>query len=105
RPKPNAIETAFSWLQPSVRFALDDVVELPEAITRTVNVDLSEQQQKVYEQVRKDLIAMIKQKQVTALNAGVALGKLLQISGGWVYASGAVPIRLDAAPRIGALID
>jgi hypothetical protein len=31
RPKPDAVDTAFRWMQPSVRFALDDVVNCPTA--------------------------------------------------------------------------
>ena len=41
-PKSDAIDTAYSWMQPSVRFSLDDVTELPEAIYRTIDVELSE---------------------------------------------------------------
>ena len=35
-PKANATEQAFGMLQPSVRYALDDVIELPETIYRTM---------------------------------------------------------------------
>lgn len=105
KPKPGANDTAFGWMQPAVRFALDDVVELPEAITRPIHVELSKQQAKVYDTVKKDLIAMIRDKKITALNAGAAMGKLLQISGGWVYSQAPDFVRLDASPRISALID
>ena len=105
KPKPDANKVAFDWMSPSVRFALDAVTELPAAITRPIHVDLSAQQEKVYETVRKDLVAQIREKRISALNAGVAMGKLLQISGGWVYTQAPDFVRLDASPRIGSLID
>jgi SNF2 family DNA or RNA helicase len=105
KPKPGANDVAFSWMQPSVRFPLDAVTELPDAITRTIDVELSEEQKKVYDKVKKDLVAMVRAKQITALNAGVAMGKLLQIAGGWVYSKNPEFIRLDASPRISALVD
>ena len=105
KPKPGANEIAFGWMQPAVRFALDDVVELPDALTRPIHVDLSKQQEKVYNAVKKDLIAQIRDKKITALNAGVAMGKLIQISGGWDYTQAPQFVRLDAGPRVGALID
>ena len=105
KPKPGANDVAFGWMQPAVRFPLDAVTELPDAITRPIHVDLSKQQEKVYNTVRKDLIAQIRDKKITALNAGVAMGKLLQISGGWVYTQAPEFVRLDAGPRVGALID
>ena len=89
KPKPGANEIAFDWMQPAVRFPLDAVTELPDAVTQPIHVDLSKQQEKVYNTVKKDLIAMIRDKKITALNAGAAMGKLLQISGGWVYTSSA----------------
>ena len=105
KPKANATDTAFSWMQPAVRFALDDVVELPDAITRTIEVELSKQQEKVYKDVKKDLVAMVRNHQITALNAGVAMGKLLQVAGGWVYTKAPEFVRLDASARVGSLID
>ena len=105
KPKPGANDIAFDWMQPAVRFSLDDVTELPDAITRPIHVDLSKQQENIYDTVKKDLVAQIRDKKITALNAGAAMGKLLQISGGWVYTHAPDYVRLDASPRVGALID
>lgn len=109
RPKPNAIQDAFNMLQPSVRYALDEVVELPELITRDINVDMTKSQGKVYEAVRKDLVAMVADGTIKAVNQGTALGKLLQVAGGWVYHTREDHsrgfTRLDASLRVAALID
>lgn len=105
RPKPNAVDTAFGWMQPSCRYSLEDVVELPALISRTIDVALSADQDKVYKRVSTAMSAMVKDRQITALNAGAAMNKLLQIAGGWVYTKNPEFVRLDPSPRIVALAD
>ena len=104
-PKPDAVDTAFKWMQPSVRFSLDDVVELPPITSRTIDVDLSPPQKKVYDKIRRECQAMIASHTITAVNAGVAMSKLLQVAGGWVYTKPPEFVRLDASPRVVALVD
>lgn len=105
KPKPDAVQRAFSWMQPSVRYALDDVVELPPLISRTIDVDMSPEQAKTYKDVAAALQAMVKHKTITAVNAGAAMNKLLQIAGGWVYTVKPDMVRLDATPRLLALAE
>jgi SNF2 family DNA or RNA helicase len=92
--RPEAIERAMVMLQPNVRFALDEVVELPEVVSRTIDVPLTSMQAGIYGKLAKEFKAEVANQQVTAVNAAVAMGKLLQVSGGWVYAKpfGAVPV-------------
>jgi SNF2 family DNA or RNA helicase len=110
-PKPEAINTAISWMRPAVRYSLDDVVELPEAIYRTIDVELTEQQLFVYRRVAEQYAAMVQDKQITAANAAVAMGKLLQIGAGYVYTATQSDddkkeyVTLDSAPRQQALLD
>ena len=104
-PKPDAVQKAFTMMQPSVRYSLDDVVELPPLISRTIDVPLSSEQDKVYKRVATAMQAMVKNQQITALNAGAAMNKLLQIAGGWVYSQNPEFVRLDASPRIAAMVD
>jgi len=108
-PRPEAIERAMAMVQPNVRFALDEVVELPEVISRTIDVPLTPMQSGIYAKLAKEFKAEVANQQVTAVNAAVAMGKLLQVSGGWVYAKpfGAVPVfkKADPMPRHQALVD
>jgi SNF2 family DNA or RNA helicase len=109
-PKPEANETVFQVMQPAVRFTLDDVVELPEVIERTIDLDLGAKQGKVYEELRKHAFALAEQGAITAVNAGAVLNKLLQVSLGYVYGSpdeaGVRPvIELDNDLRLDALTD
>jgi len=105
RPKPEAQERAFAMMQPSLRFTLDDIMELPEQIHRTVECPLSDEQARFYEEFRKKLAVMVEEKQITAANAAAALGKLLQICGGFVYAPAPDVLKLDASPRLNLLRD
>lgn len=108
-PRPEAIERAMRMLQPNVRFDLDAVVELPEVVSRTIDVPLTPQQGKIYKTLADNFQVEVGNGKVTAVNAAVAMGKLLQVSGGWVYAGemGAVPTFKigDPMPRHETLID
>lgn len=110
--RPEAIERAMKMLQPNVRFDLDQVVELPEVISRTIDVPLTPLQAKVYKTLATEFKAEVGKGQVTAVNAAVAMGKLLQVSGGWVYVEVAgnrmsVPVFKsdETMPRQQTLID
>jgi SNF2 family DNA or RNA helicase len=105
KAKPDAVERALSWMQPSCRYALNDVTELPEVVSRAIDVPLSQEQEVAYKRVSTSLVAMVKNKQITAVNAGVAMNKLLQVAGGWVYTNNPEFVRLDPSPRVVALAD
>lgn len=104
-PRHNANEMAYAALQPSVRFTLEDVTELPAYISRMIDVPLGAKQKTVYEEIRKDCFSMIHGQAITAVNAGAALNKLLQISLGWVYNNQGQIVQLDNDARIQALLD
>jgi SNF2 family DNA or RNA helicase len=93
-PKPSAVDDAFRMLQPSVRYTLEDVTELPEFVERTIDVPLSGTHKNTYETVAKHMQAMVGQHKITAANAGAAMSKLLQIAGGWCYGQGGTVIEL-----------
>ena len=104
-PKQGATEAAFKALQPSVRFTLDEVTELPDMVERTVQVGMGPKQEKTYEDLRKHARALVATHEITTANAGVVLMKLLQVSSGWVYASDKRIVELDGGLRLQALED
>lgn len=104
-PKPNAIERVFEVMQPAVRFTLDDVVELPEVVERTIEVEMGPTQAKVYKQMEEQAHTMIQNKEITAMNAGAVLNKLLQISTGFVYTREKEVKYLDNDERMTTLVD
>lgn len=105
KPKRDAVENAFKMMQPSVRFALDDVVELPEVIYRNIDVPLTPEQDRVYKALVNDFRAQVANKTVNAMNAAAAMSKLLQVSSGWVYAGAQGTANVGAQPRLDALQD
>lgn len=104
-PKHDAVDKAFATLQPAVRFTLDDVVELPELIERTVDVDMGAKQAKIYKALSDQCYAAVQSQEITAANAGAVMMKLLQVSTGWVYDKNHNIVSLDNNKRIEALID
>jgi len=104
-PKQDAIDKVYNLLQPSVRFTLDDVVELPETVELPKEVALSAAQKRAYDRMRLDLTMALKEGQVTAVNEGVLLQKLLQISCGWVYTSEGTVGDLEPTERLEAVLD
>jgi hypothetical protein len=80
--KPTASRTVAELMQPSIRFRTDDVDDMPEHEGFMVSCDLTAQQQKMYDQMRKDLYTELNGKEITAVHAGAKLWKLLQIASG-----------------------
>ena len=103
--RPDAVDRAFATLQPAVRFTLDDVVELPDLIERTIDVEMGPQQAKIYKALASQCYAAVQTNEITAANAGAVLMKLLQVATGWVYSKDKKVVPLDNNKRIEALID
>jgi SNF2 family DNA or RNA helicase len=104
-PKPDATEKAFSVMQPAVRYTLDDILELPQLIEREVQVNLGPKQDKVYKTMVTHSRAMLAAGEVSAMNAGALMNKLLQISTGYVYDSKHAVQVLDNDLRLQQLTD
>lgn len=108
--KSEAADVVTKALSPACRYTLDDVVELPDLVERTVDVPLGATQKQVYEGLRKAAAVMIQSHEITAANAGAVLNKLLQVSLGYVYTSptrdaARTVVELDNKARIDALVD
>lgn len=104
-PKQNAVETAYSVMQPAVRFTMDDVQELPEFVVRTLDVPMGPKQMKVYKALAAACHAAVGNQEITAANAGAVMMKLLQVATGWVYDKDRNTVPLDGHARLTALID
>lgn len=62
-----------------------DHLNMPPLISNRVEVSLGQQERKVYDALRKDLIVKLKDGEIDAVNAASLSGKLLQMAGGAVY--------------------
>jgi len=103
--KKDAIDRVFQAMQPSVRYTLDDVVELPDLVERIVEIEMGTKQTKVYEQMERHARALVDSREIDAMNAGAVLNKLLQISTGYVYTRDKGIVSLDNEARMTALVD
>lgn len=101
-PKPDAVQTVYRIMQPAIRFALDDVVDLPEQIVQTREVPLTAEQLKAYKSMRDKLIAELQAGSVLAVNEAVKASKLLQIACGVAYGEDGQALPLDCADRLEA---
>lgn len=105
-PKDDALDTVYKAMQPAVRFTMDDVVELPELVLRTIDVDMSAKQTRVYRELELHAHTAVAEGTITAVNAGVVLNKLLQVSCGYVYTSnGQRIVELENDERKQAMLD
>lgn len=67
------------------RVKFEDVLEIPENHVRDVYVELPPAMMKQYNDFMRDSVLLLESGQVTAMNAGVRLRKLLQLITGAVY--------------------
>jgi hypothetical protein len=104
-PKEGAVNKAFDMLQPSVRYSLDDIVELPDVVYRYVEVPLGANQKKLYKEMHGKAVAMAEDGEINAANAAAVMSKLLQISTGWVYNSNKDVFTLDNELRVQTMVE
>lgn len=63
----------------------DYLPDLPKAIFIDHEVEMSNSEREVYDQMKKDLVATVDDEEITAANAAVLSGKLLQMANGALY--------------------
>lgn len=102
-PKSDAVDTVHRLMQPAIRFALDDVLDLPEQIVTTRKVDLSPEQKKAYKQMASALRADIASGSVLAVNEAVKASKLLQICCGVAYGMDGEELDISSNARMEAV--
>ena len=67
--------------------------------------ELSAEQQRVYQELRKYATTKLAKGEINAMNAGVLMSKLLQTSAGWLYDSKHVGYDLCGIARLDTLCD
>lgn len=69
----------------TIRHKFEDCVDIPENLTYAVNFTLSKKHQAVYEELKDQSLAILRETTVTAVNGAVLAQKLLQAASGAVY--------------------
>ena len=102
-PRPEANAIVHTALQPALRFTKEECLDLPDMVYTRRHVELTPQQKKYYETLRKHMIMEASDEHVTAANAAVNMNKLLQVSAGAVYTDSSETLEFDISSRYNAL--
>ena len=103
KPKETAKDTVFRALQPAVRFTKEECLDLPDIIYTKRFVEMTPQQKKYYDTLKKQMLMQVAGEAVTSANAAINMNKLLQISAGAVYTDDGDSIEFDIRSRYQAL--
>lgn len=99
-PRVDWLKHVDEALRPSICFKKDDIMDLPPLLYLDREAELSGEQYKLYEEMRKNAVA----EDITAVNAAVATNKLMQIATGAVKVSDNETRFLDIGPRMDELL-
>ena len=103
KPRQGSHEMAYKLMSPSIRFAIDECVDLPECTVQTRDAELSSDQKALYNELKNNLKVAVKEKTINVANEGVLRSKLIQISCGAVYDDKHEAHYIDASPRLAVL--
>jgi SNF2 family DNA or RNA helicase len=98
-PKDSASDTVFNVLQPAIRFTKADCLDLPDMVYTKREVELTKQQKKYYNTLKKHMVMQAAGEEITAINAAVNMNKLLQISCGAIYTDKGDALEFDVTHR------
>jgi len=98
-PKATSKDVVFAALQPAIRFTKEECLDLPPMIYVKRRVEMTPQQNKFYNEMKKKLMIEAAGEQITAANAAVKLGRLIQIACGAVYTDDGDTVEFDITTR------
>jgi SNF2 family DNA or RNA helicase len=104
-PRKDAAAKVAEILQPSIRYDIDDCIDLPPIVIETRDVELTPAQKKAHEGLRKTLQVQIGEGQITAINEASLRQKLIQIACGAVYGPEHTTHLIDCKPRLDTLFE
>lgn len=102
-PRSNAVDVVKQVMQPAVRFALDDCIDLPEQTFISRDVEMTTEQKTAYKNMLDKLIMEYEGGEVLAVNEAVKANKLVQIACGVAYGAQGEYIHIPNKPRIDVL--
>lgn len=104
-PRVGATEIVHAALQPAIRISKKDCMDLPPVVYQTREIPMSPTQEKYYKRMKAEMLMNAANEQITAVNAGVLLNKLLQISAGAVYSDTGEVVEFKPTARLNELLD
>jgi len=104
-PKPDSQATVHRVLQPAIRFTKEQCLDLPEMTYVNREVPITTQQKKYYDMLKKEMLIQAAGEEITAVNAAVAMNKLLQISAGSCYSTTKEVVEFDCSTRLKEMVE
>jgi SNF2 family DNA or RNA helicase len=106
KPREGSNAKVFEVLQPAVRFAKKDCLDLPPVTVEDRDVEMTEEQKKAFNLMRVHMVTFAKQHQINAVNAADKITKLRQILCGAVRDPDTGEyVEIPHAPRLKVLLD
>lgn len=104
-PRPESTDIVYNVMQPAIRYRTEDCLDLPEQLITTRELEMTPQQKKYYEKLRKEMLIQAAGEEVTAVNAAVKMGKLLQIASGAIYSDTGEVVEFDCKTKLDELLN
>ena len=104
-PRPQAEQIVHRVLQPAIRYEKKDCLDLPPVTHVEREAPLTKQQLSYYKRLKTEMLFEAAGEEVSAVNAATKLNKLLQISGGAVYAESGEVIEFDVSNRLNVVME
>ena len=103
KPKEHSERTVHRALQPAIRYTKEECLDLPDMLYVKRDVALTKQQDLYYNRLKRQMVMEVAGAQITAVNAAVMMGKLLQISAGASYTESGDTVQFDIGNRYSVL--
>lgn len=103
--RPEAHDIAFSVLRPAISIKKKDCIDLPSMVHVYREVELDKGQKAFYVKLKEESLVKDELMQVTAVNAAVLAGKLIQVATGCIYDDDGRALEFDVSGRINETID
>lgn len=86
KPLPGAEDAIYKKISDiTISMKAADYLKMPKLVMNEVKVTLAPKEQKLYDDLKKDMVVSLKDKEIDAVNAASLSGKLLQMANGAVY--------------------
>lgn len=103
--RPEAHDIAFEMLRPAISIKKKDCIDLPSMVHVYREVELDKGQRAFYVKLREESLVKDEAMQVTAVNAAVLAGKLIQVATGCIYDDEGRSLEFDISGRIAETVD
>ena len=86
KPRASAEEEIYKAISDiTISMKSADYLNMPECVMNEVEVELSEKEKKIYDDLKDEMVVTIGEEEIDAVNAAALSNKLLQMSAGAVY--------------------